>query len=179
LYVHRDARLVYLAHPRTASSATAKALKGVGFEMVSGDHHMALDTATGLWAASVATTIRCHFDKLVSLWYHLDCDPPLGPEFWAAFLGTANRERYPDPHRLYALHAAAATTLLRFERLQFDLNDWLTAHGVEPVVLPHTNRTKARKGRHWRSYYDAATLLWVARQFGREMCDLGYLEAAA
>ena len=38
MYVLRDKRLAFLAHPRTASQATAEALRGLGFEPV-GAHH--------------------------------------------------------------------------------------------------------------------------------------------
>lgn len=173
MYVHEVARALYLAHPRTASSATAKALQEqAGFQLV-GDHHSG-PNGLDLSGWTVMTTVRNHFDALVSLWFLQDRSPPLGPRFWESFLTSANGERYPDPRRLYALHLPVATDVLRFERLGSDLNTALATVGLGPVTLGHHHRTEARAGRPYSEFYDSQSRAWVERQFGAEMRELGY-----
>jgi hypothetical protein len=77
MYVHEDRKLVYLAHPRTASNATVAFLKTCGFvkalHPAVADHHAQLGPPVTLknrheW--TVATTVRNPLDTVVSWLFH-------------------------------------------------------------------------------------------------------------
>ena len=160
MYVHQEAKLIYLAHPRTASNSTAAALMTVGFEkVVPGDHHSRLSEAGPLmglidpvdryearsqWATF--TTVRNHWDTVVSwMFAKYGGDDPLtvwNLERFCLVLG----ERFPfarsGPRRftrqnpwvgdstLWSRHGNDADITIRFERLAFGLTAVLNAHGV-------------------------------------------------
>lgn len=120
-YLH-DSGFAYLATPRTASRATARALEEVGFEKV-GSHHGGLEH---LQAKSVATTIRDPKSVLGS-WVRRNKKPSMTPEEIVRQEILTNSWVWRG--RVASWHTDEATTILRYEEgVQSQLNDWLPSH---------------------------------------------------
>lgn len=134
MYVLRrpEGHLVYLANPRTGSRATARALEGLGFVML-GSHHSGFEspeTPVGP-VASIATTVRDEEETLESWCRKLDCTMT---ELLLGKLGVqraiiAGWDEGLFPHEPYA------ETVLAYEDLENELNDWLARFDFGPVEL--------------------------------------------
>lgn len=143
MYVHQGAGLIYLANPRTASRATAKALKAIGFGMV-GSHHSGLRDVEDLkYFARLAsmtsfTTVRDLHDTIRSWGRKLEGDDHHDPADEILRWMKEDRQyaiiRGWEPWTLFP-HARYADHLLRYEHLEDDLNHLLEEHGLGPVEL--------------------------------------------
>ena len=176
MYVHRERNLIYLAHPRTASTATAQFLKTRGFESLHGHHaRLSISVSSALenrskWKAF--TVVRNHLDTIVS---------------WAASyletsklsLGKLDMKQldyidatcdYVQPHSLWWMHSQEADVILRYERLEEGLSEILG----EEVRLPFANVSRRRGSPHWKTYYDSKTEWYVRGRFKEEMQRYGY-----
>lgn len=130
MYVHHSG-LVYLANPRTASRATAKALLAVGFRM-EGSHHSGGDVPTGF---RTFTTVRDLYDTLSSWGRKLGENPgALGDILSRVLLEQRPIIEEWEPWTLFP-HARDADVLLRYETLEADLNRLLVGYGLGPVKL--------------------------------------------
>jgi hypothetical protein len=70
---------------------------------------------------------------------------------------------------------AGADHIIRFERMQADLDEALRRVGVtEPLPLPHRNPTASRADRHYSELYTLAAREIVATAYGRELDRFGY-----
>lgn len=186
MYVQREARLVYLAHPRTASRATAQALcEQAGFEPVGEHHGRRTDEVPAAEGWRALTTVRCHHDAVVSwycyryrtqAWENPLEHRPLTPEW-------LRRETKPwqgtyirlDTGWLFThLHLLDADAVIRYETLEEDLNGELTQRGLGRVQLPEVGKSPLRRGRPYQAFYDAETRRAVEEVFGGEMRRLGY-----
>ena len=163
MYVHPGRQIAYLAHPRTASGATAEALLGIGFTQV-GKHHGA-GNLTGL---RVLTTVRNSWDAAVS-WVFGRCKA--GPENWdvATFKAALKGNHWIKDHRMW-FHLGRADEVLRYETLREDLREALG----EEIELPRRNVATARHGRDYREFYTPETERYIGRLFGEEIAELGY-----
>lgn len=171
---HPDRKLLYLPHPRTASVATERMLDAMGFVDPAPrlDKHAPISeledytgqTFTG-W--SVATTVRNHFDALVSWSFVEHPSIPFGLDWLETFVESCV---YVTGSALYPLHLETADVILRFERLESDLSEWLNV-GVE---LGRAHVSEKRGGRPYQEFYNEDSREWVQRQYGAEMDDLGY-----
>lgn len=164
-YVHREERLVYLAHPRTASVATAEALKRVGFKQLQ-DHH-ALVIPDGPY--TVFTTVREHKDALASLYamrrvfWDRHGQDPNDPSWVIHEIDEGSLSHVVGPHRLFPF-TERATRVLRFEQLDQDID--LIIPGLE---IPRTNITKGPK-----PVFDPQMQAWIETYFHQERRELGY-----
>jgi len=158
MYLHRDSRLIYLANPRTGSTATATALMGIGFEKV-GRHHEAVKVGKGWVSFGV---VRNHWDAALS--WVLAHNYPMTVES----LRKALDNEYVSENKMWGYHSP--DFLLRYEKLEQELNDFLFA----PVKLPRENVSTNRKGRHYREFYDAETRCYIWDRFKDEIEALGY-----
>jgi hypothetical protein len=179
--------MIYLAHPRTASISTGHALKRLGFICPQGHHDTLgyglsiaaekgyeLDLASdGDW--TIATTIRYHLDSLVSWWHYLGRKVPLDPGF-VDYIIRVNRnfDYFPIEREWFGLHRHQADTLLRFERIEDDLNRWLRARGFASVPLPHDGGTLRPSGVPFKFFVDRTTADYIAGRYGDEIEELGY-----
>ncbi len=172
-YVNEAKRIVYLAHPRTASHATAKALKQAGFTYRSKYHHAPLSgPLPDDWL--VLTTVRNHFDALVS-WYEDRYSHSRPFDFtFIEFLLAEHPYYFPTRTMLWGLHTPYATHIIHWEQLDVSLNGVLQAHGLGPILITRDNIGKRRQGRDYREYYDPDTREYVEDLFALEMGALGY-----
>lgn len=194
MYYHREKRLVFLAHPRTASVSTARALQAIGFEKLGGDHHMRLWTEGRKRPAhlpdpkpwgetlvnrenrdtwTVFTTVRNHFDTAVS-WIFLKARG--NPIEWSVetFQRALDYNHWVEPNRMFGLHLDDADIVLRYECLESQLRILLGAHGLELGPLPRMNTSQARAGRPYRAFYRAPTREYIEERFSQEMSELRY-----
>ena len=177
-YVHRGARLCFLAHPRTASQSVADALEEQAGFVSEGTHHAPRSHVEVRWPEAKEWTFFCvvrnPYDALVSWWAKGGRPGPrLGkpsPD-WIALLDTGE-SLYHKPGSLWWLHGEDADVVTRYERLEVGVNEVLIAAGLGPVTLPWRHRS-ARVGTY-RDYYDDVTRAFVADRYGDELLRWGY-----
>lgn len=187
MYFNRERRMIFLAHPATASRATRDLLREeFGFTQAMNGHHIELYDAVDPFTVApvlsreergewfIFTTVRNHFDALASYVWKV-----ASPKARARFRWTVEEfeqglqagESWIAPDRLWALHSDDADELLRFEHLQQDLSRILEKR----VQLPVVGRTPCRKGgEHYRDFYTPETRALVEDRFGAEIAALGY-----
>lgn len=180
MILHRDARIVYLSHPRTASTSTEQALISVGFEFVAHKHAQLIDaprwmnlpeTERAEW--EVWTTVRNPYDALVSWWFAVHYNHPrICPEWVHKIL--EHDPKYMMDGRLWRLHGKDATTVLRFETLPGDLERELDRIGLPIPDLPRRNPTTGRRGRPYQEFYDAETRDYVRWRIPEDFEEFGY-----
>ena len=187
MYIHEKHKLIYLASPKTASVATKQALiHQAGFVFHNqpfASHHagpkgislgrMAEYEIDGIEEYSVATTIRNHWDTAVSWWFYNHQNVPFGKSFIEQGLWKNNSVYFPVENEWWAVHGNA-DTILRYERLEMDLNKWLTAHSVSPVKLALDNETQQRRGLPYQFVMDQETNKYITNRFGDEIGKYGY-----
>lgn len=167
--------LLYLATPHTASRSTARALEAIGGRS-SPRHHDTLDdllqsgfiTQSELESVCVVTTVRNHFDVLVTWWLARGRGRPF-PQF-LKLLVTLPDEVSPDG-RLFWKHFDDADVALRYESLADHLAALLAPMRLA-VSLPHVGVSKPRDS--WPTHYDVQTRRFVESAFARELAALSY-----
>ncbi len=171
---HPEKRLLYLPHPRTASVATETWMDAHGWVDPAPDlnKHAPLSvlrehTGQMFEKWSVATTVRHHFDALVSWSFVEQSHLPFDTDWLDRFMEACI---YVEQSALYPLHLDASDRVLRYESLESDLSEWV---GVD-VSLPVMHESEGRTGRLWRDFYDEALTDAVLGRFGREFRALGY-----
>lgn len=194
MYVHFDAKLVFLANPRTASRATATVLMRRGFEQV-GQHHGVAWGATDATEGRVASptdplwrwwnedpfryhffcTVRHHGEVLHSMGLLYQLRTP------AEFLGYLYRRGhvYRHAHSLFpALTDAPDCSWVRFERIVSGLNTILGEPfdevTLEELSVAGADTVTPGKHCHWSEFLSRDVQRWMVDQYGREMELLGY-----
>lgn len=110
--------------------------------------------------------------------------PGFGQDFTPADFERFVRRRY-EPGRLYRLAGRrpmvpldwteGADHLIRFERMQEDLDEALRRVGVtRPLTIPHRNPTTSRRDRDPRTLYTPVARDIVAGAYAREIERFGY-----
>lgn len=168
-------KVLVLAHPRTASTVLRNAILEQGAMLIN-PHHVGIDHPEVVKhhrGEPVLTVIRNPYDMLVSWWFVRTFNRPHRPtltEFVKTFRD--QKENFIRGGKIL-YHTPAADIVLRYESLDQDLNPALVGCGVEPVVLPHSNRTGG-KDKPWQSYYDQAAIKAANDRFGEEISSHGY-----
>jgi hypothetical protein len=163
MYIHPEAKLCYLATPRTASRAVRDALLDplVGFGIV-GDHHDGPENGYDLTGLNPFTVVRNPWDMVVSWWFnarmHKKQEKP--SLVWIANHFAQNRG-YFWPGRMYRFSKVPGIINLRYENLGYDLNVLLEARGLPKVELPRVGVSEEREGRHYSTFYDHDTRHFV------------------
>lgn len=183
MYLHHDARLCYLAHPKTASVATAMALSEVGFRNIDGKpctgsahpHHMTVErSGFDLDGWTVFTTVRNHWDAVVSWMCQGDGMPCTASELQARL----DRHPWFEETTMWQCHLPDADAVLKYETLGEDLNTLISAHGLDWVDLPVTPGTPGRMmgdaRRPYGVFYNIGTREYVGERFADEIRALGY-----
>lgn len=166
MYIHNEAKLAYLANPRTASTATARALTEIGF-VRDGTHH----SARKLEGFTTFAAVRNHWDAAVS-WvfgHHLGEYKDL--VFTVETFTFALDNELVGKNKMW-IHDPDFT--MRYENLESDLYLVLTSAGLEAVLLPKENVSTVRGGRHYRGFYTDETRRYIQKRFEAEIERLGY-----
>ncbi len=171
--VLHEAQMVFLATPHSASRAVAQALIDLGGE-ASAKHHdtLAEVRAQGLMGDptgyQVFTTVRHHFDALVTWWFARG----RGRSFHHFLLLLTTLEGQVRDDRLYWKWFDDADVVLRYESLEVQLGDAIEARLGRRPTLRRIGVSHAK--RDWREYYDPASRRLVEDVFARELDSLGY-----
>lgn len=156
MYVLDSHKLVYVAHPRTASVATGSLLVSLGARKV-GSHHQVGPIPEGY---TVATTVRNHWDMLASYYAKDNPDLDFGPYLKEVIV----TQDYFRPSRLYP-HTDIAGVVLRYESLQRQLyeliDDRATLSRDNVSLYVHPPWTKGLRA-------------WVYDRYQDEIEALGY-----
>lgn len=164
-------KVLFLAHPRTASTAMRNMLEAQGGQVIN-PHHIGFDepeVKKQYHGEPVLVVIRNPYDMLVSWWGVRTWTRDRGSTL-ASFISGFNdmKGNFQRNGKLF-YHLPAATIVLRYEELDETLKPALTRLGIKTFDLPHINET-AGKG-DWRSYYDAAAIENANRRFGDEIAE--------
>jgi hypothetical protein len=185
MYVHHEARMIYLAHPKTASGATSTALKSIGFIRPDGspDHARMGDVGTPAGDWFVFTTVRNHWDALAS-WTVRRCQNSRGvpSTFTVRMLelvcrdadGGADKRPWHLIEPLRMWFHLPVDHVMRFETLRDDLSDVLKSRGLHVPHLHPENMTAERNGKSYREFYTPDTRDFVYDRFTDEIKQFRY-----
>lgn len=179
MYYHPERKLVYLAHPHTASRSTVQALLPKGFQKKKGENHHATLYESGIVTPEnrhewlVFTTVRNHFDWVLAQVWKVELAGHPNPDIdwsdlkmWERNLARCN---WISDTELFCLHKRDADSWFRFENLWKELRE----------VVPRTRKWEVgknpyrRKRPYWQ-FYTPRVRDWVEDRFGEEMRELGY-----
>ncbi len=159
MFISEEHRIVYLAHPKTASQSTRTALQEAYGLMPCGTYHGTFfrDVFDGTQVTDdwlIMTTVRNQYDAVASWWFHINPRTE-GPH--PGFVKDKLMQQHPyaalhaTKGEFWGLHSHDANVILRFETLEADLNRALFCHGFDRmVILPHEGAGRGRNGRHYR-----------------------------
>lgn len=177
MYWHPERKLCFLAHPRTASSATANALLGVGFKRYPGQrHHDGIPEGLDREGYRIFCTVRDVRDTVVSWMFFLQQEPPFTVEDLHREAIEKRFGGYVREGRLWWFLEDADQFHL-YENLEDDLGTELWIAGLQrqrrPLSLGRVNVGERRNGRPWQDFLDAEAQAWVARTFAKDIAETG------
>lgn len=173
--------MAYVAHPCTASMAMAHSLKNISFRIV-GDHHCKFDSIhsplnDGLSSRKdwlVFTTIRNHWDAMISYCFHLHTGKTYDAGFTVeTFKRVFKRYKYITEDRMYSWHSDQADVILRFETIKEDFDRVLSMRGLKGK-LAEKNVSRFRAKRPYHEFYTEESKDFVWKKFRDEIERFGY-----
>jgi len=158
--------LIYLAHPRTASIATERALSKIfpTRSKKTKNHHAQLheiDYRQG--DEKIFTTIRDPLDMITSWWEAQTSRHHIGLTRFIQEYKHSMMER--NGHLFYFLEDAHEH--LRFENLQIDFDRLMLKWGYSPRILEVTNVTKNKKP--FMEYHTEETIAAMWKRWPKDM----------
>ena len=178
MYIHRSG-LIYLAHPKTASTSTMRVLLNAGFVKPNRhDRHSTLYkdgtiTPDNREKFYVFTTVRNHFDAAVSWAFMKKRGGGWNLDLFKRALDPGSNP-YIKEHSLWWMHSDDADRILKFESLQEDLDKLFTEYQIPVAKLPMENVTNARGSRAYREFYNDTTRAYVEERFKDELEKFEY-----
>lgn len=172
MYILND--ITFIAHPRTASRAVAKALLAVGAEQVAGHHRINVPRLTD----TVVCVKRNMFDILVSWWHNqnhkLGTNEPLNANYksfedYVYEKTDTNHQWFIDPVYHYGLLYAGM--VIEFENLWGGVDTMFELMGLGPVSLP---RIGASKRTYYQDYYTPELRRVVEDRWAEDLRITGY-----
>jgi len=167
VYIHQEKRLAFLAHPRTASSATGYHLLQLGFEIVKGHHH--IDSKRLLDMYMVFGAVRDPFDVLVSWYFNQKREQSCFKEWLPVFLNSCSlMQGTLFPGLKHCSH------LMRYECLQSDFNEVMDVAELPRITLTHRNVSKGKSGDYMRYYREPEIRALVVDRFRQDFDTCEY-----
>lgn len=165
-------KMLFVAHPRTASTALRNALLGAGGKVV-GMHHDMVEALQDFHCGEpVLSVIRNPYDVLASWWFVRTFDransKPLH-EFIASFKDT--KGNFCRNGRMF-YHTPHSDIIVRYEEMPSSLDKALSRCSVEPLQLETLNVTTGKKP--WRDIYYPRAVQAANERFGFEIEEHGY-----
>jgi hypothetical protein len=158
-------KLVFLEHPRTASTSIREALRKIGGQPVK--RHSFIKARPD---ERTAVVVRNPFDILVSWW--LIVGEREGYANFADFLlRSGDRELMTKGGKLF-YYSDYANWVLHYEQLAHDFTMLLNTLGLRQVSLVVRNKTKKKLPYH--NYYTPETVKIVQDIYGDELERYGY-----
>lgn len=156
-------KLVFLEHPRTASTSMRHVLQQVGGKP---QKRHAFICARG--NEKTVCTVRNPFDLLVS-WWEIVGERQGFSTFKDFLIGCRDPFMVRGGKLFYFLET---DFILRFENLEAELNSVLKIYRIPIVRLPHLQVTIHKH--EYRKYYNEETRALVVARFGAEIERFGY-----
>lgn len=159
-------KLLFLANPRTASTAMTAALKHLPGAVWHGiKHHAPVEDIEQYNGELTCTTVRNPWDT-VATWNVL-----IRNKNFKKFINGCTHSFYAKKDCLFWLHQDA-DVFLHYENLDEELNNLLVSLDLPTVTLQVKNVTKGKQP--WRTYYDEETFNIVKTRFQEEIEKYGY-----
>lgn len=178
MYVHEEKNFGYIAHPKTASSATARVVRDTFGASQVGTHHAAKE----LWCRPILetggiimATIRNPYDLMVSWYFHYSVRRPGTPmESFKAWLPwiIQNPNGYIEQGMFFGLQWA--NRIIRFENLQKDFDNVCAEIGLQRTVIESVNVSVRREGRTYQEMYETSSRDLIQKHFTTELDVGGY-----
>ena len=169
--------LAFIAHPKSASTATMEVLRTLGAQLYGNHHEVREDWCRPILESDglVMSTIRNPFDVMVSWYFHY-----------------ANRRKgvvmepfkewlpwildHPNPYLGQGMFFGLPWTnrVLRYENLQADFDSALSEVGLEPVAIPLANVSHLRERCPYQEMYIPKLRGLIEQHFEDELSDYGY-----
>jgi len=177
MYIHDEHNFGFIAHPKTASSATQRVLRAMGAKLY-GHHHEYREA----WCRPILdsggiimSTIRNPFDLFVSWYFHYAArrpDQPMEPfKEWLA-KQIAHPNNYMEDGLFWGL--PFTNRVLRFEHLQFDFDNVMAEMGIQSRTIETFNVSLKREGRAYQEMYDSESILLVQEAHADLLAEYGY-----
>ena len=148
-------KLLYLGHPRSASSATSVTLCRIGGRRVGPNHSYVKAPGKEI----TVSTLRNPLD-LLATWFHLsDYDEML------TFIDEYQHDKFTQDGRLYYL-AKYCDEFLVYDRLTEDFNALLQRFKLGKTRIYRFNTTPNK--RPWQSYYTPELEAYVRERFAED-----------
>ena len=169
--------LAFIAHPKTASTATMKVLRAQGAQLYGNHHEVQEDRCSMILDSGgiVMSTVRNPFDVMVS-WYFHYANRRKGAVMepfreWLPWI-----LNHPNPYMEQGMFYGLPWTnwVLRYENLQADFNAGLTELGLAPVVISPANVSHLRDGRPYQEMYDTKLRNLIEQHYEDELSEFGY-----
>lgn len=125
--------IIFVANPRTGSSAIADAILAAGGEKLEEDHHALPEREYDFANTLVAFTVRNHYDVIMS--YHRQRARGMTLDHFIEMITTEEHPRFPHAG-LYAHGLDHVNFIIRYESMEADLTNLLSLAGVEYFELP-------------------------------------------
>jgi len=167
--------LVFLAHPRTASTAIKRALEEMGdVQRVKSHHGMDADQIPN--DAIVFAVVRNPWDLFISWWFkrRAERSPFYGKpleEFMPLF--RRHNEQYFRGGKLFYM-SEYTNQILSYEHLQAQFDVLIVGLGYAPQAIGMVNKSEERPAPSYREHYTPAAQRWVAETFAEEIEKYGY-----
>ena len=125
--------IIFIANPRTGSSAIADAILAAGGKKLEADHHALPEEPYDMVETLVAFTVRNHYDVILSYWQKKARGMTLDH-----FIDMITSEEHPRfPHAgLYAHGMDYVNFIIRYESMEADLANLMCLAAVETFELP-------------------------------------------
>ena len=166
MYLHYEKKLGFIAHPRTASTATAHVLMQMGFEILHG-HHEIVTCLDDDW--ELFCTVRNPYDVLVSWFYNQRREKPFTlwlPEFLdGCHLLQGERMFFGQ---------SACKHILHFENLQEEFEHVMNEFDLPLVEIPRRNVSQLRDRPSFIGYYNFQSAQMVLERFSKDFHNNEY-----
>jgi hypothetical protein len=167
MYIHEEKKIAFIAHPRTASSATGHTLLKMGFT-IEGTHH-AFDPNWDVdW--DIFCTVRNPFDVMVS-WYY-NCLKPREKPF-SSWLPEFLDGCYHLQGRMF-FGQLTCNHILHYENLQEEFECLMDKFDIPCMEIPQRNVSKSRNGRPYIGHYTFETGKIMIDRFLEDFRANGY-----
>lgn len=165
----KEYQVVFLANPRTGSTAIRQVLleNGAGHY---GGHHSTPKSEDVQDNALVVQTVRHHCDILVSYWYKAQRSVPFD-EFVDSVLDGDNG--WLSSKNFYSTWEVAPNYVLRYENLDFEFANLCGIAGLPDMKIPRTS-SRRPKNVTWQSMFTTGLRDKVFERYGTEMEKYGY-----
>ena len=167
MYMHHEKKIGFIAHPRTASSATAHTLMKMGFEIDNYGHHGMVYVPDVDW--KVFSTVRNPFDVLVSWYYSKEREHNFN-DWLPIFLRDCHHFRGV---RMF-FGRFICTHVLHYETLQDDFDGLCNDFDFHPRTIEKRNVSPHRTHEGYMTHYNFSRARQVIQRFRDDFTENGY-----